>query len=284
MSCNRYTLIPQENRIARSNARMLYLSTSRYGGDWNSYPHTHTFAELFYVVGGVGQFRIENEYYPVKTGDLVIVNPHVEHTETSLDAQPLEYIVLGVKDLELSVDGGQDGRFCIVSFQKNQEYILSFLRLMLREIEAKAPGYEIVCQDLLDILVLQLMRQTDFSATLTPAHQKAGRTCASIRRHIDAHYKEDITLESLSRIAHVSKYHVVHSFTKEYGSSPMNYLTTRRIEESRQLLQTTDYSLTQIAQILGFSSGSYFSQRFRKSEGVSPLEYRKAHRDMQTAT
>lgn len=283
MSCNRYTLIPQENRIARSSARMLYLSTSRYDGDWHSFPHTHTFAELFYVVGGAGLFQIENETHEVKPGDLIIVNPNVEHTETSLDSQPLEYIVLGVADLELSVAGEQEGKFCIVSFHESQEDVLFYLRLMIREIEVKAPGYEIVCQDLLDILVLQLMRQTDFSATLTPTHQKAGRTCAAIRRHIDAHFKEDITLEALAEIAHVSKYHVVHSFTREYGVSPMNYLSMRRIEESRQLLKTTDYPLTQIAHILGFSSGSYFSQSFRKSEGVSPLEYRRAHRVSQMA-
>ena len=53
------------------------------------------------------------------------------------------------------------------------------------------------------------------------------------------------------------------------------YLHSRRIQESRFLLSETDHSLSQIARILGFSSLSYFSQSFRRLEGVSPMEYRK---------
>ena len=97
MSCNRYNLIQEKDRIIHSDARLLYLSTAKYGGDWHSLPHTHDCTELFLVTGGSGQFSIENELYPVHVGDLFIINPNVEHTETSLNAQPLEYIVLGVE-------------------------------------------------------------------------------------------------------------------------------------------------------------------------------------------
>jgi AraC-like DNA-binding protein len=48
-----------------------------------------------------------------------------------------------------------------------------------------------------------------------------------------------------------------------------------RIREGKRLLAETDLSLSQIANILGFSSASYFSQSFRKSEGISPIEFRK---------
>ena len=53
-------------------------------------------------------------------------------------------------------------------------------------------------------------------------------------------------------------------------------MITRRIVESRYLLSETDLSLTQIAQMLGFSSPSYFSQAFRKAQGISPIDYRKS--------
>ena len=60
--------------------------------------------------------------------------------------------------------------------------------------------------------------------------------------------------------------------------SPINYLISRRIEESRFLLRETDHTLTLISQMLGFSSLSYFSQCFRRVEGISPMEYRKRNR------
>ena len=79
-------------------------------------------------------------------------------------------------------------------------------------------------------------------------------------------------------MAHLSKYYLVHAFRREFGASPISYLIGRRIEESRFLLRETDHTLSLIAEILGFSSLRYFSQCFRRVEGVSPMEYRKRAR------
>ena len=55
-------------------------------------------------------------------------------------------------------------------------------------------------------------------------------------------------------------------------------MTSRRIEESKYLLAETDLSLSHIAQLLGFSSLSYFSQVFRRTQSCSPMEYRQSTR------
>ena len=80
----------------RESFRLLYISKSRFGGDWNSTAHTHACTELFYCLSGEGQFFIQGQLYPVQPDDLVIVDPQVEHTELSLNAAPLEYVVLGI--------------------------------------------------------------------------------------------------------------------------------------------------------------------------------------------
>ena len=61
--------------------KLRYISISKYEGDWNSLPHTHQFSELFYVLHGEGIFYIEDEKVSMKTDDLMIINPYVEHTE-----------------------------------------------------------------------------------------------------------------------------------------------------------------------------------------------------------
>ena len=99
-----------------------------------------------------------------------------------------------------------------------------------------------------------------------------------IRRYIDNHFKEDLTLDHLAELAHLNKYYLSHSFRREFGTSPISYLISRRLDESRFLLRKTDYSLSLIAEILGFSSLSYFSQCFRREEGISPTEYRRQNR------
>ena len=269
--------------IDRSKVKLLYVSTAKYGGDWHSTLHTHACTEIFYVVGGSGKFNIEGKLLPVTTDDMVIVNPNVEHTEVSYDKRPLEYIVLGVEGLEYSAGEDADERWFMTNMQNAREALLHALREMLREIEYKAVGYELICQDLLEVLILRLMRHAglQFLPTKTE-HRKPGRKpskeCAAVRHYIDNHFKENINLDMLSELVHVNKYYMVHSFTKEYGISPINYLISRRIEESKYLLSDTDHSLSQISHMLGFSSPSYFSQSFRRLEGMSPMEFRRSSR------
>lgn len=269
--------------IDRNKVKLLYVSTAKYGGDWHSTLHTHACTEIFYVVGGSGKFNIEGKLLPVTTDDMVIVNPNVEHTEVSYNKRPLEYIVLGVEGLEYSAGEDADERWFMTNMQNAREALLHALREMLREIEFKAVGYELICQDLLEVLILRLMRHAglQFLPTKTE-HRKPGRKpskeCAAVRHYIDNHFKENINLDMLSELVHVNKYYMVHSFTKEYGISPINYLISRRIEESKYLLSDTDLSLSQISHMLGFSSPSYFSQSFRRLEGMSPMEFRRSSR------
>ena len=119
------------------------------------------------------------------------------------------------------------------------------------------------------------LRRTDFSLAPAASGTRTSKECAAVRRYIDSHFKESLSLDVLAEVAHVNKYYLVHTFSKEYGISPINYLISRRIAESKQLLSDTDHSLSQISHMLGFSSPSYFSQSFRKLEGVSPMEYRR---------
>ena len=59
----------------REAIRLMYVSKSRFGGDWNSVPHTHSCTEVFYCVDGRGQFNVEGKMLDVAPDDMVIVNP-----------------------------------------------------------------------------------------------------------------------------------------------------------------------------------------------------------------
>lgn len=277
MSNQHYVLNLSKTNDIRTNTKLLNVGSAKYGGDWHSVPHAHGYAELFYIVGGDGQFRIEDELFPVNAHQLVIVNPNVIHTEVSYGAHPLEYIVLGIEGLELSVGKNNDGRFCILDYRGGDD-ILTCLRNILREMEVKQPGFEIICQAYMEILIVRLMRSISFSVTPAASSSLVSRQCATIRRYIDMHYKESLNLDLLAEEAHVNKYYLSHAFKREYGVSPINYLISRRIEESKYLLKETDLSLSQISHLLGFSSSSYFSQSFRRSEEMSPMEYRRNNR------
>lgn len=257
-----------------SNAKLLNVASYRYAGDWPSVPHTHNHTELFFIIKGKGQFLIQGQVFPVDVNNLVIINPNILHTEVSLNSQPLEYIVLGISGIELATDKNSNGQFCILDHYESFE-ISSCLRNILRETELRNTGYEEICQAYMEILIIRLMRNTALTAQEEAQVTSGNRQCAAVKRYIDLHFKEQLTLDLLSQEAHVNKYYLSHAFKREYGVSPINYLISRRIDESMYLLAETDLSLSQIAQLLGFSSLSYFSQVFRKAQGVSPMEFRQ---------
>lgn len=274
MSRYYYSLNKDHSFTVRGSAKLLNVSSSKYGGDWHSVPHTHNHTELFFIVSGKGQFLIEDQIFPVDVNNLVIINPNVSHTEDSLNAQPLEYIVLGIDGVELATSANSNGQFCILDHFSSVE-ISSCLRNILREMELKNTGYEDICQAYMEILIIRLMRNTALSVQTEPQGISSNRQCAAVKRYIDMHFKEPLTLAHLSEEAHMNKYYLSHAFKQEYGISPINYLISRRINESKYLLTETDLSMSQIAQLLGFSSLSYFSQSFRKTQGVSPMEFRQ---------
>ena len=274
MSRRHYSLNKDQSYTIRGTAKLLNVASSRYGGDWHSVPHTHNHTELFYIVGGKGQFLIQDQLYPVNINNLVIINPNITHTEVSLNAQPLEYIVLGIEGIELAASKDSSSQFSILDHFESVE-ISGCLRNILREMEQKSTGYEDVCQAYMEILIIRLMRSTTLAVPAEPQVISGNRQCAVIKRFIDLHFKESLTLEQLAEEAHMNKYYLSHAFKREYGISPINYMISRRIEESKYLLAETDLSMSQIAQLLGFSSLSYFSQAFRRTQSISPKDYRK---------
>ena len=279
MSRSYYSLDRNQAFTIRGSAKLLNIASSRYGGDWHSVPHTHNHTELFFIVSGKGQFLIQDQVFPVDVNNLVIINPNVTHTEDSLNAQPLEYIVLGLDGVELATNENSNGQFCILDHFESAE-ISSCLRNILREMEQKSTGYEDVCQAFMEILIIRLMRSTSLAVQDEPQVISGNRQCAAVRRYIDLHFKEALTLEQLADEAHMNKYYLSHAFKREYGISPINYMISRRIEESKYLLAETDLSLSQIAQLLGFSSLSYFSQVFRRTQSVSPMEFRHSTKNI----
>ena len=176
--------------------------------------------------------------------------------------------------IELATSENSNGQFNILDHFESVE-ISGCLRNILREMEQKNTGYEDVCQAYMEILIIRLMRNTALAVPAEPQVISANRQCAAVRRYIDLHFKEPLTLDQLAREAHMNKYYLSHAFKREYGVSPINYLISRRIEESKYLLAETDLSLSQIAQLMGFSSLSYFSQVFHRTQAVSPKEYRQ---------
>lgn len=128
------------------NASLLYVTDAQFNTDWHSTLHSHPNMELFYCVRGIGEFRMKDRVLPVGSDDMIIINPNVEHTESSIPSNPLEYIALGISGVDLVFDTkGQ--QFSVLNYRESRSEIAALLRMLISEASTQPPGWENVCQD-----------------------------------------------------------------------------------------------------------------------------------------
>lgn len=253
--------------------RLLSISSSKYGTDWVSFPHSHHFTEIFFIKGGSGYMQIENNKIPIKPNSLIIIGAQVLHTEISNTDTPLDYYVLGVEGLRVNTNN--ENEYSILDVSANAPLIRQCFETILHEIQDKLAGYAEICQHYLSILILLICRKNMVSYEVA-LPQNSSRECHKAKQYIDDHYHDKITLDSLAETCNLTKYYLSHKFTELYGQSPMAYLNEVRIAAAKDLLKTTTYSIEEIAFATGFSSNSYFSQTFQKHCQMSPHKYRQS--------
>lgn len=99
--------------------------------------------------------------------------------------------------------------------------------------------------------------------------------------YIHSHKNENVSLKKAADLCHISPSYFSRVFTKETGQNYSTYLSLLKIEWSKQLLSTTDMTISEISNNLGFNESGYFIKIFKKYEGVTPSLYRKYYKDSQ---
>ncbi|GGJ57976.1 AraC family transcriptional regulator [Virgibacillus salexigens] len=270
-----YEVYKVNNSTAKKRPfKLLYITRSEYDKGWHSTQHTHHFTELFYIVNGKGSFVLPTHEIPVKENDLVIINPNVEHTEKSNVQDSLQYIALGIEGLTFSLTEEKDAQMGPFTYRGDREDVLFYLNKLLNEVMHGDIQYEIICQNIIEILIVKLKREKKFTIEKTET-LNINKAVAFIKHYINQNYRNNITLDLLAKVGHINKYYLSHTFKKDMGISPIEYLNKVRIKEAKILLDTTDYNIGEIAEIIGFSSQSFFTQAFKRTTNQTPSTYRK---------
>lgn len=268
-----YEIHKEQNKIERLPARLLYVTHSSYDQGWHSSPHSHDFTELFYIVKGNGAFIVNNQEYSAEKNDLIIINPKVNHTEKSSNNQSMEYITLGFDGVSFNKKDS-DLKERIILY-KNKEIQISYLiRFLLNELEKNKEEVFYLSQNILEIIIIKLNHYQNIQSQAA-SNEQIDSTIYEVKKYIDLNYSLSLTLDDLAEVSHLNKYYLSHSFKEETGISPIQYLNKTRIKNAKILLESTNYSISDISRFTGFSSQSFFSQRFKEMTSSSPSQYRK---------
>ena len=123
-------------------------------------------------------------------------------------------------------------------------------------------------------LLTQLMVRCIQSAGLKAERNRVPAYVESVRAYIDVNYAENISLDSLAKQFSLNKFYLQKVFKRYIGLSPNDYLTRTRLNRAKHLLRTSDSTMLQIAQAVGYTA-TYFDSVFKKCEGITPRAYRR---------
>ena len=97
-----------------------------------------------------------------------------------------------------------------------------------------------------------------------------------VKSFLDEHYKEKLSLESVASQFFIDKHYLARLFKAQYGVTLVTYLQQVRITHAKRMLRFTDKSIEEIGLECGIGDLNYFSRVFKKLEGISPSEFRRA--------
>ena len=160
--------------------------------------------------------------------------------------------------------------FVIVSGYDDFSYCQQALRLQITDYILKPVNYAEFgsCIDNLKISLFQ--QQTDAAP-----QQQEERTIVGLTRYLQAHLAEELSLSVLAEQFHLSPQYISQLFKSEIGVNFLAYLTNIRMEQAKKLLLTTSLSIADVAQQSGYGDYRVFTKVFRKSEGITPSQYRQ---------
>ena len=124
------------------------------------------------------------------------------------------------------------------------------------------------------LLILHYVEQeclAESSAVARPRNETVEQVCA----YLAANYRQKFSLTEVAARFYLSPYYLSRLFRRVTGQSIVDYLNNRRIEAAQKLLETTELSISAIAEQTGFASAAHFRRVFREVMDISPLQYRK---------
>ena len=110
--------------------------------------------------------------------------------------------------------------------------------------------------------------------TLNRTEEREDSLLEEVRKYINAHFMENLSLDALAEMAHLSPSYFSRLFKREMGVNLSNYILRCRMEHATSLLLTTDKKIYEIAEEIGIDDPVYFSKLFKKVTGRKPREFR----------
>lgn len=244
--------------------------------------HHHLFSELIYVQEGEALFTVDGREYRAGRGSLLFVSSYEPHEVRALrtpyrrffltvNAGLLEH-VLGSRMLASVLQNRTPGFRHRVDLSGRHREVCGLLEQMVAEFQGEGKMWETAVRNLLENLLILTYRACPDN--FVQAEGSASGRVLEVQHYIERHFTEELRMTELARKYYVSPSYLSHAFKRQTGYSPKQYVLLNRLSFAKELLETTDFQIGQVAYKAGFGDVNNFIRAFREWYGLSPGSYR----------
>ncbi len=220
-------------------------------------PHHHNCSELVFYGGmASGETIINGTTYGFSPASVAVIHPDIMHSENHL--RTADVIFLGFETSAVVPEGVWD----------HMEHIKPLFLEIAAEMRSQEWGYQRLISLKLQEIITYIERRSG------KVHNTV-KDLTYCKQYIAENYMHDISITELANMTCYSRDRFRHLFTEEFCISPQNYLIAVRMENALQLLATTKYSCTDIANMCGFSDSGQMTKMIKKKYGRTPKEFRQ---------
>lgn len=250
--------------------------------------HFHNEYEIYYLIDGTRYYFIDNQTYHIKKGSLVVINRQVIHKTSDTNNPYHNRILLEINESPISPKiSAHIGHSLKEIFEKHsgiyelnddeRSYVESLLSSMIQEFKGKKVNFESMVLMKLTELIIFIQRYQKSNGELidpymtTSKHKKVH----DVANYILGDVGTEVNLSFLAEHFYISKCYLSRIFKEITGFTVNEYINVNRVKRAQELLIHSDYNITEIAEMTGYESITYFERIFKRYTETSPLKYRK---------
>ena len=244
------------------------------GTNYNFSGEKHSYWELTYVDKGELLTTIDGVSYHLMQGDLIFYAPMQFHTQSTFEKISSSYLTINFK-----MNFNHADLLCnkIFSLQRDSYFIVTKL---IEELSNDNLYSNDLSLCYLKELIIQMLRldNSHFHSKPTTHMQQTyeNELLNDILLYIDNNIYEKISVSTLCEHFCISTSMLHSLFRKNMNNTAKNYINELKLSKSKELIRNSTHTLSEISEMLGFSSIHYFSKKFKSYFNISPTEYSKS--------
>lgn len=244
------------------------------GTNYNFSGEKHSYWELTYVDKGELLTTIDRVSYHLKQGDLIFYAPMQFHTQSTFEKISSSYLTINFK-----MNFNHADLLCnkIFSLKRDSYFIVTKLIEELSNDNLYSNDLSLCYLKQLIIQMLRLNNSHFHSKPTTHMQQTyENELLNDILLYIDNNIYEKISVSTLCEHFCISTSMLHSLFRKNMNNTAKNYINELKLSKSKELIRNSTHTLSEISEMLGFSSIHYFSKKFKSYFNISPTEYSKS--------